>query len=76
MVRGGPLTTGGLTQEAKKEVVRDGVPPIDLADGEKLVTMLEELEIGLVPVRAFRVNEPFLATFGNVVGEPGRHMGA
>lgn len=69
------LTTGGFTQEAKKEAVRDGVPPIELVDGEKLVTMLEELEMGLVPVRAFRVDEPFFATFGNVVGEPGRHMG-
>lgn len=63
------LTTGGFTQEAKKEAVRDGVPPIELVDGEKLVAMLEELEVGLVPVRAFRVDEPFFATFGNVVGE-------
>ena len=69
------LTTGGFTQEAKKEAVRDRVPPIELVDGEKLVTMLEELDMGLVPVRAFRVDEPFFATFGNVVGEPGRHMG-
>jgi restriction system protein len=66
------LTTGGFTQEAKKEAVRDGVPPIELVDGEKLVSMLEELEMGLVPVRAFRVDEAFFATFANVVGEPGR----
>jgi restriction system protein len=66
------LTTGGFTQEAKKEAVRDGVPPIELVDGEKLVTMLEELEMGLVPVRAFRVDEQFFATFATVVGETGR----
>ena len=49
--------------------MRDGVPPTELVDGEKLVAMLEGLEVGLVPVRAFRVDEPFFATFGNVVGE-------
>ena len=67
------LTTGGFSQEAKREAVRDGVPPIELVDGDKLVAMLEDLEIGLVPVRAFRVDEPFFATFGNVVGDrPGK----
>ena len=63
------LTTGRFTVDAKKEAVRDGVPPIELVDGEKLVTMLEELEIGLIPVKAFRVDEPFFLSFGKVVGE-------
>jgi len=31
------LTTGTFTSEAKKEAVRDGVPPIELVDGEKLL---------------------------------------
>ncbi len=30
------LTTGTFTAEARKESVRDGVPPIELVDGEKL----------------------------------------
>jgi restriction system protein len=63
------LTTGAFTVDAKKEAVRDGVPPIELVDGEKLVSMLEELEIGLVPIKAFRVDEPFFLSFGKVVGE-------
>lgn len=63
------LTTGGFTVEAKKEAVRDGVPPIELVDGEKLVNMLEEYEIGLAPVRAFRVDEAFFVSFANVLGE-------
>jgi restriction system protein len=29
------LTTGRFTQEAKKEANRDGVPPIELIDGER-----------------------------------------
>lgn len=63
------LTTGSFTVDARKEAVRDGVPPIELVDGEKLVDMLEELEIGLVPVKAFRVDEPFFLSFGKVLGE-------
>lgn len=63
------LTTGGFTAEAKREAVRDGVPPIELVDGEKLVTMLEDLEMGLVPVRAFSVDEGFFVSFDNVLGE-------
>lgn len=57
------LTTGSFTADARKEAVRDGVPPIELVDGEKLVTMLEELELGLTPVRAYRVDEAFFDEF-------------
>ena len=53
------ITTGAFTSEAKKEAVRDGVPPIELVDGEKLMTMLEDLELGVSPIKAFRVNESF-----------------
>jgi len=57
------ITTGAFTSEAKKEAVRDGVPPIELVDGEKLVTMLEELELGLRPVKSFEVHESFFDEF-------------
>ncbi|MDP2401913.1 MAG: restriction endonuclease, partial [Actinomycetota bacterium] len=57
------LTTGSFTSEARKEGVRDGVPPIELVDGEKLVNMLEELELGLVPVRAYRIDDSFFDDF-------------
>ncbi len=63
------LTTGGFTAEAKREAVRDGAPPIELVDGEKLVDMLEEMEMGLRPVKAFEVDESFFASFGKVLGE-------
>jgi restriction system protein len=62
------LTTGGFTAEAKREAVRDGVPPIELVDAEKLVRMLEDLEIGLVPERAFRIDEEFFGSFDKVLG--------
>jgi restriction system protein len=57
------ITTGAFTTDARKEAVRDGAPPIELVDGEKLVDMLENLELGLIPVKAYRVNEAFFDEF-------------
>jgi restriction system protein len=57
------LTTGSFTSDARKEAVRDGVPPIELVDGEKLVNMLEELELGLKPVRAYQIDQSFFDEF-------------
>jgi restriction system protein len=57
------LTTGTFTADAKREAVRDGVPPIELVDGEKLVSMLEKLELGLKPVKAFTMDESFFKEF-------------
>jgi restriction system protein len=31
------MTTGTFTKDAKGEAVRDGVPPIELVNGEKLL---------------------------------------
>jgi restriction system protein len=57
------LTTGSFTADARKEAVRDGVPPIELVDAEKLVDMLEDLELGLNPVKAYRLNPAFFDEF-------------
>jgi len=58
------LTTGTFTADARKESVRDGVPPIELVDGEKLLDMFEELELGLKPKKAYDVDETFFDEFG------------
>ena len=57
------ITTGTFTAEARREAGRDGVPPIELIDGEKLIDMLEHLELGLKPVRTFAVDTPFFDEF-------------
>lgn len=57
------LTTGVFTPDARKEAIRDGVPPIELVDGEKLLTMIEQLELGVSPVKSFKVNEAFFEEF-------------
>ena len=57
------LTTGTFTAEARREASRDGVPPIELIDSEKLVDMLEQLELGLRPVKTFEVDHEFFRDF-------------
>jgi restriction system protein len=41
------MTTGVFSSEAKNAATRDGAMPIELVDGEALIDMLEELELGL-----------------------------
>jgi len=53
------ITTGSFTLEAKKEARRDGVPPIELVDGDILVEMFERLELGLIPKRTYDIDEKF-----------------
>ena len=53
------ITTGTFTLEAKKEARRDGVPPIELVDGDILVAMFERLEFGLIPKRTYNIDEKF-----------------
>ena len=57
------LTTGTFTSEARREASRDGVPPIELVDGEKLLDMFEELELGLKPVTAYEIDNGFFEEF-------------
>ncbi len=57
------MTTGTFTTEAKREARRDGAPPIELVDGEKLLDMFEKLELGLTPRMIFDVDEVFFDEF-------------
>jgi restriction system protein len=57
------LTTGTFSTEAKKEARRDGVPPIELVDGEKLIEMFEMYEIGLKPVKTYELDYKFFEDF-------------
>lgn len=45
--RGLFITTGTFTKGAIDEANRDGVPPIDLIDGEQLADKLKELDLGV-----------------------------
>jgi len=41
------ITSGRYTREARNEASRDGVPAIDLLDGEALANLLKELKMGV-----------------------------
>ena len=57
------ITTGSFTAEARREATRDGAPPVELIDGEKLIDMLEKLELGLRAVTTFEVEHKFFDEF-------------
>src|SRR6185437_11464550 len=41
------ITTGTFTSDARSESKRDGAPPIDLIDGDRLCELLKEYSIGV-----------------------------
>jgi restriction system protein len=57
------ITTGTFTLDAKKEARRDGAPPIELVDGDILVQMFEQLQLGLIPRTTYDVDEKFFDDF-------------
>lgn len=61
------LTTSTFTSDAQSEAVRDGASPIELVDGQALVTLLEKLELGLIPQTTYEVDSKFFEEFKNPV---------
>lgn len=57
------LTTGTFSADAQAEAVRDGVPPIELVDGQALVSLLEQLELGLTPKQTYELDAKFFDEF-------------
>ncbi len=57
------LTTGSFSSEAIKEANRDGAPPIELVDGDKLVSLFERAKLGLKERVVFDVDHEFFAQF-------------
>jgi restriction system protein len=57
------LTTGRFTTSASAEAIRDGVPPIELVDGENFVRLLAKYQLGLNPVKSYIVDEEFFNEF-------------
>lgn len=57
------ITTGTFTLEAKKEARRDGAPPIELVDGDNLVQIFEQQQLGLKLRTTYDVDEKFFDDF-------------
>jgi restriction system protein len=61
--KGLTLTTGSFTSEARRESSRDGAPPIELVDGEKLIELFAKLDLGLRPVTTYEIDDSFFAEY-------------
>lgn len=55
--------TGRFTKEAKEESMRQGVPPIDLVDGERLVDLFEKYKLGLKARTVYEIEEGFFEEY-------------
>lgn len=51
------ITTGKFSVPAIEEASRPGATPIDLIDGDELVEKLRELQLGIIPVNDYTVDE-------------------
>lgn len=57
------LTTGSFTSEARREAVREGVPPIELVDQDRLVSLMERHQLGVKPRTVFDVDLEFFEVY-------------
>lgn len=53
------ITTGTFSEDAKREAARDGAPPIELIDGQKLVALFEKVQLGMKPKVVYDVDLHF-----------------
>jgi len=61
--RGLLLATSAFSREAEKEAARDGVMPIELVDGDRIVDLMEQLQLGLSPASTFQIQNDFFEEF-------------
>lgn len=57
------LTTGTFSSDAQKEADREGVLPIELVDGERLVELFQAKELGVRQKQVFEIDQAFFDQF-------------
>lgn len=57
------ITTSSFSNAAIKEANREGAPPVELIDGEKLVKMFERAELGVTKKTIFTVDLTYFEKF-------------
>lgn len=57
------LTTGSFSSDARAEAEREGAPPVELVDGERLVSMFERARLGVKEKTVYEVDHAFFAGF-------------
>jgi restriction system protein len=59
------ITTGTFSEDAKREASRDGVIPIELIDGQKLVELFEQVELGVKAKKIYEIDYQFFEQFNS-----------
>lgn len=57
------ITTGRFTQEAKNEALREGAPPIELVDVNKLTVLFEQRKLGLKSKIVYEIDDGFFEDY-------------
>jgi len=57
------ITTGRFTADAETEAARDGVIPIELIDGERLIELFQTAHLGVRPRQTFAIDHSFFDEF-------------
>lgn len=57
------ITSGYFSKDAEKEANRDGAPPIELVDCDKLIEMFEKTELGLKAITTYEVERQFFKKY-------------
>lgn len=60
------ITTGFFSVDAEREANREGAPPIELVDCNKLVDMFELSELGLIPIKTYEIDRNFFEKYKNI----------
>ena len=62
------ITTGTFTADAKREATREGAPPIDLIDGERLCDLLKDHQLGVRTTERIVEDVEVIASFFEELG--------
>lgn len=57
------ITTGYFSSESEREANRDGAPPIELVDCDKLIEMFEKTELGLKAITTYEIEHQFFKKY-------------
>ena len=65
------ITTGTFTADAKREATREGAPPIDLIDGERLCGLLKDHQLGVRTTERIVEDVEVIPSFFDDLGQSG-----
>ena len=66
------ITTGTFTVAATQEANREGAPPVEQVDGQKLIAMFQAAKLGVKPRTVYEVDHAFFDQFREMNDDPNR----